>query len=96
MQEQEIKSNLLGSCRKLKKTGNYVVDPKIVLNRGGETDCYIRYFCTGCGIYLDLIEKGARLLSERYNFKIIDRSNSYIEVDGCIACSDDFENARIK
>lgn len=94
--EKDLKKQLLGDCQGITKTGGCKVDLEKISVFDGDGG-YIRCFCAGCGTYLDLIEKGARILNKRYGLGIEDDvKGKYVEVTGCIGCGDDFEEASLK
>ncbi len=92
--DQQIARELLGSvsARSFKKaTGGHTVDKAILAQKkAADPDCTLVVFCAGCGQYLCLSKEGAsRLAKEKSNDLIA--SAGYLQVNRCLACSDDFE-----
>lgn len=95
--ENKVKEKFLGSLKSPKVTGKNAVDPKKISMPMHDPEAVMRIFCTGCGKYSRINQKGATNLAQMANTELpSDTDGFYFEASRCILCDDDFREVKLK
>ncbi|HTX86786.1 MAG TPA: hypothetical protein VMC41_01815 [Candidatus Nanoarchaeia archaeon] len=94
----KVKTDLLGSVKRLEADGNHSVNAEKILSPLEKKESIIRLFCTGCGLTYEL----TRELGEKYLSSVsktlpsIIEPGEYVESNGCGACTGPGDSFEIK
>ena len=95
--DRRIASEVLGAVRRPQATGRYVVDAGTASAPLVQEGTVIRACCLGCGLCLELLEKGANRVAKLAGVQKPDSwGGCYFEAQRCPVCDQDYREVALK
>jgi len=87
---QEIKKSFFGQVKKIEATGGHTPDLGRLQKPLEGPDSVVRLFCTGCGTYVELTQRGAEIMVRPTNVSLpASLEGNYLKTASCSACDGD-------